>query len=712
MSSFLYHFVAIFTVCSSWSTDNNFVLPEPITEIIDVYHNDTLYILGGEIAGSAEISDHIYIYNPRIHPPRFIRINESQPAALHCGRRCAIPINDMVYVFPNGNLIFGIIWLFNMTTNKFDYDTVLSPMPHHVYASCIAADTQNGLIYLIGGVDEWVGDSWQRQIYTKQVQVFNVTSKEWLDSSTYMEAPVALRESACEYFNGKIFVFGGIHRVYGDYHSPDNERYDFIYKYDIGKNTWTKLADTMSTKRSTHRSLLSKVNNLIYIIGGYDGTEYVANVDVFDPATERIQMQYTPIIFVRTVFGVAELLNKLYVFGGQYNPGDGTQRMDNIEISNQISLHPTMTPTSSPTNSTYSPSGSPTHIPTKLPTKNPTENPSISPSLYPTKYPTEIPTKNPSENPTEAPTKNPTQNPTKYPTETPTKYPTKNPSISPSLFPSLYPTKFPTENPTKFLTKHPSKSPPPFPSSAPTIAPSYNPTVSPTLAPTPLCPTVFVTVLDAVSFNPNHFNGLYTFLHHQMRFGRPVWQSSNGKRLYYAGSAWIVDSIDHGMLTFTSNEYYPPRSDNSSIWRHSNEHNTFHVLIKCISTYAPISAPTFSPTYSPTVAPIINPSNAPSTTPTSVPTINPTTAPTEYPSVQYHTLPTDNKLNVDSSEIDDSENNTNLIVGVVCSILGIILCGIFAFFMWNYKAMIERGYHRIDARYRCCECCGCHRYPI
>eukprot|EP01084_Bolivina_argentea_P115279 205028_1 len=643
MSSFLYHFVAIFTVCSSWSTDNNFVLPEPITEIIDVYHNDTLYILGGEIAGSAEISDHIYIYNPRIHPPRFIRINESQPAALHCGRRCAIPINDMVYVFPNGNLIFGIIWLFNMTTNKFDYDTVLSPMPHHVYASCIAADTQNGLIYLIGGVDEWVGDSWQRQIYTKQVQVFNVTSKEWLDSSTYMEAPVALRESACEYFNGKIFVFGGIHRVYGDYHSPDNERYDFIYKYDIGKNTWTKLADTMSTKRSTHRSLLSKVNNLIYIIGGYDGTEYVANVDVFDPATERIQMQYTPIIFVRTVFGVAELLNKLYVFGGQYNP---------------------VTPTSSPTNSTYSPSGSPTHIPTKLPTKNPTENP----------------------------------------------------SISPSLFPSLYPTKFPTENPTKFLTKHPSKSPPPFPSSAPTIAPSYNPTVSPTLAPTPLCltvfVTVFVTVLDAVSFNPNHFNGLYTFLHHQMRFGRPVWQSSNGKRLYYAGSAWIVDSIDHGMLTFTSNEYYPPRSDNSSIWRHSNEHNTFHVLIKCISTYAPISAPTFSPTYSPTVAPIINPSNAPSTTPTSVPTINPTTAPTEYPSVQYHTLPTDNKLNVDSSEIDDSENNTNLIVGVVCSILGIILCGIFAFFMWNYKAMIERGYHRIDARYRCCECCGCHRYPI
>merc|ERR1719384_310838 len=104
------------------------------------------------------------------------------------------------------------------------------------------------------------------------------------------------------------------------------------------------------------------------------------------------------------------------------------------------------------------------------------------------------------------------------------------------------------------------------------------------------------------------------------------------KNILFDGFRWIINGENDGILSHPSNTLHPPYS--SFGWTHSSipgvtdaNITSFHVDIKCVSTFAPISVPTDSPTPSPSISPTLSPINHPTTNPTPSPSNNPTSSP-------------------------------------------------------------------------------------
>eukprot|EP01084_Bolivina_argentea_P188125 323928_1 len=176
------------------------------------------------------------------------------------------------------------------------------------------------------------------------------------------------------------------------------------------------------------------------------------------------------------------------------------------------------------------------------------------------------------------------------------------------------------------------------------------------MAPTPHCPAVFVTVIDANGgFDASNFNGLYTFSHGEYINNRPTWkvpQIPQDKNIQYRNTHWIINGQNKGILSHQSYNQYPPDSDINAQWSHNIVSGIFHVNIKCVHTFSPITAPTnaptqpptntptFSPSIAPTEQPTFDPTNDPTTDPSYDPTGDPTYNPTIYPTIQPTYMPT------------------------------------------------------------------------
>eukprot|EP01084_Bolivina_argentea_P110836 197840_1 len=117
-----------------------------------------------------------------------------------------------------------------------------------------------------------------------------------------------------------------------------------------------------------------------------------------------------------------------------------------------------------------------------------------------------------------------------------------------------------------------------------------------------MCVSLYVTVMNANGlFNFTHFNGVYTLDPLNTKFNRPIWNSaelSDDKSIHYFGATdWIIKGIGLiNILSYTSNNYFPPINDTAAKWRHSHYSGIFHVLIKCSETQSPTFLPTTLPT--------------------------------------------------------------------------------------------------------------------
>ena len=132
--------------------------------------------------------------------------------------------------------------------------------------------------------------------------------------------------------------------------------------------------------------------------------------------------------------------------------------------------------------------------------------------------------------------------------------------------------------------------------------------------------------MDANGFLAEEFDGLYAYVHEKGSFGRPWWedpQDVNDKNIHSGGNYWAIHGAGHGFLTHQSVNYYPPHNNAAAEWKHSSVAGTFHVVIKCVESYAPSAAPTFSPSLNPTLAPSHSPSAAPSLNPSIAPSYSP-----------------------------------------------------------------------------------------
>ncbi|CAG9840487.1 unnamed protein product [Diabrotica balteata] len=117
--------------------------------------------------------------------------------------------------------------------------------------------------------------------------------------------------------------------------SPTN----FIETYDCKADKWLFCCDTDSSPRAYHG--LCTLNGLIYMIGGFDGTEYFNSVKCFDPVQHKWS-QRSCMYFPRCYVSIVIHRGLIYAFGG-FN---GRLRMNSAERydpeKNQWELIPPM----------------------------------------------------------------------------------------------------------------------------------------------------------------------------------------------------------------------------------------------------------------------------------------------------------------------------------------------------------------------------------
>lgn len=93
---------------------------------------------------------------------------------------------------------------------------------------------------------------------------------------------------------------------------------DTVYRYDPGQDRWQLLPPLPHARAYlTGGAVLGS----LYIVGGYDGENIVASCDQFNPQTNEWQ-SCPPMLRPRARAGAAAILNKLYVVAGEQPAGD------------------------------------------------------------------------------------------------------------------------------------------------------------------------------------------------------------------------------------------------------------------------------------------------------------------------------------------------------------------------------------------------------
>lgn len=102
-----------------------------------------------------------------------------------------------------------------------------------------------------------------------------------------------------------------------------------VETYDTRADKWYHAHPTLCAPRAYHGSVA--MNNLIYVVGGYDGTRYHNSVLCFDPIKVAWR-EVAPMYAARCYVAVAELNGYVYACGGY----DGRLRHNSVERYNPL----------------------------------------------------------------------------------------------------------------------------------------------------------------------------------------------------------------------------------------------------------------------------------------------------------------------------------------------------------------------------------------
>uniref|UniRef100_A0A0L8I331 BTB domain-containing protein n=1 Tax=Octopus bimaculoides TaxID=37653 RepID=A0A0L8I331_OCTBM len=116
-----------------------------------------------------------------------------------------------------------------------------------------------------------------------------------------------------------LFIFGGW---------SGNSTTNIIETYDSRADLWVKNTNIKSDYRAYHGTCV--LDQLIYIIGGFDGTEYFNSVRCFDPI-KQVWSEAAPMYTKRCYISVVVLHSFIYAMGGY----DGQVRQNTAERYNK-----------------------------------------------------------------------------------------------------------------------------------------------------------------------------------------------------------------------------------------------------------------------------------------------------------------------------------------------------------------------------------------
>lgn len=369
------------------------------------------------------------------------------------------------------------IWSLNLLTNNVwtQLATTGASFTSRMWHSAVL-DVKTHCIIVFGGYNgkTELNDLWS----------YNITSNQWkfLNTSTKPQARDS-HTATIDSKNRKMYVVGG----FFDFGAIYNE----LWVYNIDSNSWQLILTNQMVQRYAHTTIL--YNNLLYIIGGYDGSVLPSQIVIYNTITTRANVTMIPNGYSARVYhtsfiditngliyslaGLDLNSNQLYQnmwmfdinshnasFNNPTSPQKSIGRFGHSGLFNYKSGAVYMiagcnnpnafgTPTEATAANMYNDIwtlevfGKPSMIPTSRPT-SPTSEPSFDPTIEPTS-PTCVPSSDPT---TIAPTYSiPSKTPTtSIPSSGPTSYPTFRPT-SPTASPSRNPTSIPsTAGPTVF----------------------------------------------------------------------------------------------------------------------------------------------------------------------------------------------------------------------------------------------------------------------
>lgn len=164
---------------------------------------------------------------------------------------------------------------------------------------------------------------------TDIVEAYSPATDSWRVVQS-LPKPVA---SGLALSNGSaIYLFGGW----------DGQNYlADAYVYDPATNAWSQLADMQHARAGAAGGV---INGQLYVVGGFDGEQNLDVCEYYDPETD-LWAECKPLGQPRRDAGAAVVLNKLYILGGQsegdiygelYNPADEIWQIINIpELSDE-----------------------------------------------------------------------------------------------------------------------------------------------------------------------------------------------------------------------------------------------------------------------------------------------------------------------------------------------------------------------------------------
>ncbi|TRZ00145.1 hypothetical protein DNTS_028229 [Danionella cerebrum] len=128
--------------------------------------------------------------------------------------------------------------------------------------STLGCAVLNGLLYAVGGFDGSTG--------LATIEAYNAKANEWFHVN-----PMNTRRSSVG-----VGVVGGLLFAVGGYDGATRQCLSTVEAYNPNTNEWTYIAE-MGTRRS------GAVSNLLYVIGGDDGSCNLASVEYYNPKSDK-----------------------------------------------------------------------------------------------------------------------------------------------------------------------------------------------------------------------------------------------------------------------------------------------------------------------------------------------------------------------------------------------------------------------------------------
>ena len=181
---------------------------------------------------------------------------------------------------------------------------------------CMAHDTTNDLVYLMGGRTDPDPQQQNDEAATNLIEIFNISTETWSLSSSSM--PNSQQYHECVQVNDKVYSIG-------DWYpgsNPAQKSTGQVQVYDILTDSWSTTPPAMPATKEVGNFGMAAIGSKIYIAGGVqnasanDATDRLLEYDTLTGLwTELANMSYK-----RFAFPLIEYHGKLYAIGGLEGP--------------------------------------------------------------------------------------------------------------------------------------------------------------------------------------------------------------------------------------------------------------------------------------------------------------------------------------------------------------------------------------------------------